>query len=263
MGLAGASIASAQSGLPVTGSAAVDATSADAKVAVEWLVDHGLQRLPRSFDGDKDWGDTKKVWSGVKMRMDGLELKTHRRFRDVEHGRWIKYQVNLPGDHMARPVEVRIHQVVPIVELSTAQQRWRIDSSVLVPMTFTAQIQRWSLGVKLFSVTVSGEMKVRMDSSATIGIYADYAKIPPDLIIDPHVERATLRLERFEVERVSHIGGDAAEAWGEIMQEVLVERFVKAQDDRLAQKLNKSIDKERDNLKISMSSWLMKLTPNK
>ncbi len=65
-----------------------------------------------------------------------------------------------------------------------------------------------------------------------------------------------LSLERFEVERVSHIGGDVAEQWGEVMQEILVERFVRKQNDNLVAKLNRSIEKERDDLRFSLADWL-------
>lgn len=227
-----------------------------ATASVQWLVDRAVNELPRTIDGDKGWGDTKKIWSGVKVRLDGLKVKTHRRYREVQHGRWIRYEVTLPRPSDRRGVEVTIESATPIVDPESGDQRWRIQSSVVAPMKFSARIQRWNLGAKLFSLSVEGKMKVRMQSTATIGFYPDYSNILPDLVIDPRVESAKMRLESFEVDRVSHIGGDAAEAWGEVMQEVLVERFVKAQDDRLADRLNKSIDKKRDDLRISMSDWI-------
>jgi hypothetical protein len=64
-----------------------------------------------------------------------------------------------------------------------------------------------------------------------------------------------LSLEGFEVERVSRIGGDAAEQWGEVMQEILVERLVRKQNDKLVEKLNRAIDKERAELRFSMREW--------
>ncbi|QDT07903.1 hypothetical protein K227x_63320 [Rubripirellula lacrimiformis] len=230
-----------------------------AKASVQWLVDRTLRQMPRSFDGDKDWGNTKKVWAGVKVRMDGLKLKTNRRWREVEHGRWIQYEVTLPDIDAARNLDITIDATKPIQDLQSGEQRWSIDSTIIAPMKFSARIQRWNRGVKLFSVTVTGTMKLRLRSTATIGIYPDYLKIPPDLVIDPRMEQADLKLQKFEVDRVSHIGGDAAEAWGEIVQEVLVQRFVEKQDERLVSKLNKAIEKQRDDLKISMADWLVQL----
>jgi hypothetical protein len=222
---------------------------------VQWLASLALRKMPRTFDGDKDWGDTKKLWAGVKIRRDGLKLKTHRRFREVEHGRWVKFQVTLPDATAASAAAVTIHQVVPSIDETTGDQRWKIDSSIVTPMKFTARIQRWNLGVRVFSMTVTGEMRVQFNSSASVGFLADYAEIPPALVIDPRVDHAQLVLESFEVDRVSRIGGEVAEQWGEVMEEILVDRFVKKQNDRLVSKLNKSIDKEREDLRLSLADW--------
>ena len=56
-------------------------TKEQARASVQWLADLALEKMPRTMKGDKDWGDTKKIWAGVKVRFDGLKMKTHRRFR--------------------------------------------------------------------------------------------------------------------------------------------------------------------------------------
>jgi hypothetical protein len=212
--------------------------------------------MPRTLEGDKDWGHTTKVWSGVKVRLDGFKLKTKRRHREVEQGRWVRYAVTLPDARAANAAQVTIHRVQPTVGESPGQSRWTIDSSIVAPMTFTARVQRWNLGVKLFSMTVSGDLRVRMDSSASIGFFADYEEIPPALVIAPRVREARLDLERFEVNRVSHVGGDVAEQWGELVEELLVDRLVRKQNEQLVAKLNRQIEKERGSLRLSMAQWL-------
>ncbi|MCH5376388.1 MAG: hypothetical protein JJ992_20660, partial [Planctomycetes bacterium] len=233
----------------------VSLSESQAQSSVQWLASVALDKLPRTLDGEKDWGDTKRVWDGVSIKRDGWQLKTHRRFRNVEHGRWIRYDVTFPEPGAGNAPSVAIQQVVPIEDSVTEQQRWRIDSSIVVPMTFTARIQRWNLGVRLLSVTVTGRMRIRLNSSATMGFFADYAEVPPALVIDPSVEQAHLALEHFEVDRVSHIGGDAAEHWGDLMEEILVERLVRKQNDKLVAKLNRSIEKERESLRFSLADW--------
>jgi hypothetical protein len=123
-------------------------------------------------------------------------------------------------------------------------------------MTFSAQIQRWNLGVKLFSVTILGEFTVRLDSTASVDFVTDYSVLPPALMFDPRIDQANLVLEHFEVDRVSHIGGDVAEEWGELMEDVIRDRLLKRQNEQLAAKLNRAIEKERDNLRVSMLDWL-------
>lgn len=230
---------------------AISVTDAQAKESIQWLASKAMKQLPQTINGDKNWGDTKKVWAGVKIRRDGFKLKTHRRWRDLEQGRWIKYDVTIPG----KPPRVTIRNVVPTVDAISGNRRWLIQSTVVAPMKFTARIQRWNLGVKLFSMTITGEIHIRLASATSVGFYADYAEIPPGLIIDPKVEHAQLVMERFEVDRVSHIGGDMAEGWGEVMQEILVEHLIHKQNDRIVDKLNRAIDKERDDLRISWSDW--------
>jgi hypothetical protein len=234
---------------------------AQTRMSVEWLASKAIKKMPHTIHGDKDWGHTKKLWAGIKVRRDGWKLKTNRRFREVEQGRWVRYEVTLPDPASPAAVGVSVHQVVPIVDHVTGDLRWQIDSSIVAPMNFTAQIQRWNLGIKLFSVTVSGQMQVRLTSSASVGFYADYAEIPPALVVDPRIDHAQLVLERFEVERISKIGGDVAEGWGEVIQEILVERLVKKQNPRLVSKLNHWIEQERDDLRLSMADWLASWQP--
>ena len=62
-------------------------------------------------------------------------------------------------------------------------------------------------------------------------------------------------MEHFEVDQISKIGGEVAEQWGELMEDLLVERLVKRQNEKLVSKLNRSIEKERDDLKLSLSVW--------
>jgi hypothetical protein len=241
---------------PLQSARTISTNEAQARASIQWLASLALGKMPQTLDGDKDWGETKKVWSGVKVRFDGLRLKTKRRYREVEQGRWVKYSVTLPDPKTPNAARVTIHRVEPALDESTGRQRWNIDSSVVAPMKFTARVQRWNLGVKLFSMTISGDMRVRLSSSTSIGFLADYAEIPPALVIDPRVNHAHLDLERFEVNRVSHIGGDVAEQWGELIEEVLVDRLVKKQNGRLVSKLNRSIEKERKDLRLSMADWL-------
>ncbi|MDB4393943.1 dihydroxy-acid dehydratase [Rhodopirellula sp.] len=167
------------------------------------------------------------------------------------NGRWIKYEVTLPDV----PPAIRIAEVTPTIHAFTGQQSWSIASSVVSPAEFTARVQRWNLGVKLFSVTVSGRARIRLNSTLSVGFHANYGEIPPGLVITPNVQKAELVMEHFEVDRVSKIGGDVAEQWGELMEEILIERLVKRQNKKLVSKLNKSIDKERDDLRLSLSEW--------
>ena len=229
-------------------------TVAQARASIEWLARKAIELSPRTYDGDKSWGNQKSLWAGVKVRFDDGKLKTKRRKRKVNHGRWIQYEVTLPPLARTDEISLSIDEVKELSDEDTGVMR--IKSTLSTPMTFTARIQRWNLGIRVFSVTVTGRMRVRLRSVMTLRMQPDYSEIPPALILGPKIEDADLKLEAFEVDRVSRVGGDVAEAWGEVMQEVMVERFIDRASDKLAGKLNKSIDKNRDKLRLSMTDWL-------
>ncbi len=227
---------------------------ADAKSSVQWLADLAVRKIPKTFDGDKDWGNVKKIWAGVKVRRDGFRLKTNRRFRDVNHGRWIRYELSLVDTLPAVPT-VTIEQVTSLsssTDSHGSDDGWQIQSTLSAPMRFTARIERWNYGLQWYSVSVSGHLRIRLRSSATIRFTADYTQIPPALVIDPYIEQAEISLDDFEVERISKIGGDVAEAWGEIIQTVIRERIRRKENASLAEKMNRAITKHRDDLRLSM-----------
>ncbi len=247
-------------------------TPQQVRTATQWLGDLAIRKMPRQIDGEKDWGKTKQVWSGVKMRMDGLRLKTHRRHRDVKHGRWIRYELNtasmLPIEvakrSAGRPGEqpsLVIDRVMPDQSdagllVAKSPDQWKIQSTLILPMSYSARVQRWNLDVRLFSVTVTGSIRLKIQTTSTIGFVIDYAEIPPAMVLDPRVVRANVELEQFKVNRISNVGGEFAQAWGEIVEEVLVERLVEKQGDRLTRQLNRAIEKQRDELRFSMTDWL-------
>jgi hypothetical protein len=93
---------------------------------------------------------------------------------------------------------------------------------------------------------------------ADVRIDPDYSEVPPAIQITPKILSAKISIDQFEVERVSRIGGDVAELWGDIVKELFTEKLVDAQNDKLVDKLNRSIDKNRDDLRISMATAIQK-----
>lgn len=230
------------------------------QAALQWLGDLALRNMPRQYKGDKDWGKTKRVWAGVHMRMDGLKLRTHRRHREVKHGRWIRYEVAVLPPPAAQP-KIVIETAARQTDTATDTNRWGIDSTLELPMQFTARVQRWNLGVRAVSMTVTGTMRLNVNVRGTVGFLVDYSEIPPGFAVDPLVQHVDLHLDSFKVQRISDLGGELAQGWGEVIEELLLERLVEKQGDRVKQKINESIEKHRSDLKISMSDWLTQYSP--
>ncbi|MCO8121164.1 hypothetical protein NHH03_05400 [Stieleria sp. TO1_6] len=246
-------------------SATEQLSAQQARAAVQSLLNLALSKTPRRYDGDKHWGDTKKIWSGVRLRRDGLRLSTKRRWREVQHGLQTRYHVQFPDQPGGQPnaplplvAQVRSVQTVPANEQSSAG--WQIDCTLTTPLDFAARIERWNLGMQFYSVEVSGHMTVRMDVRARLSARPDYSDIPPAIVIDPKIELATLHLDALHVDRVSKVGGEVAEQWGEIAERIVKEILLDDFNEKLPATLNKSIDKHRDDLRLSLSDWVANLT---
>lgn len=228
----------------------LDVGEAQATASIRWLVGLAMRQLPPTYSGDKDWGKTKSIWSGVDFRRDGLKLTTKRRRKDVRHGRWTKYELKLPPEGSGNRPQA---DVVSVTKLPSGV--WQIETVVTLPLDFDARIERWNLGVKWYSVSVTGKMRVRLHTVATLNMLADYSELPPALVVDPNIVQAHATLEYFEVERVSKIGGDVAEEFGDAVEKILRDVWLKKENDRLVAKLQKAIDKKRDDLRWSSAEW--------
>ncbi|WP_143543876.1 hypothetical protein [Rhodopirellula sp. MGV] len=225
-----------------------------ARRTVQELVDAGLELCPRTYDGDKHWGDTKKVWAGIDIDREGLKLKTHRRWKEVKHGLQTKYQVSFPGDPaQPPPVVAQVHST------ESMPNGWDIDCELITPLDFKARIERWNRGVKFYSVEITGKMKVGLRLKGLLNAFPDYAELPPAIVIDPSVQSAELTLMSLDVDRVSKVGGEVAEQWGELAEKVIRSVLLDDFNANLHKKLNRAIDKKRDRLRLSFADWMRQI----
>lgn len=222
-----------------------------ARESFQWLATLATGQIPEVIEGDKGWGNTKKVWAGVKFGNDGLRITTHRRYRDRRHGRWTRYRLTpAPRDSASQPpagVRVTVNRVQPL-----GGSRWQIDTTIRAPLAFDARVERWNLGVQWYSLSAEGELEVRVDATAVVGFYADYADIPPAFVVDPEITAAKIELERLRVRRISKLGRDVAKNLSDLMKTLIDETWVKKENGRLVGRLNEKIDRKRDDLRWSL-----------
>ena len=226
---------------------------------IQWLADRLMTHIPPTIDGDSHWGDTKSVWAGVKIRRDGLKLSTKRRRRELRHGRWIRYQIQLPvANQTGKPrsaVPATIHSLTPVIATDGSVGRWGVDSTIKTPAKFDVRVERWNLGVQWFSVQITGDMTLELDTKTRIGAQPDYSEVPPAIALVADVDNATLRVPYFEVNRISKLGGDVAEELGDLAEETILKLWLKSENKKLADKLNRAIEKNRDDMRWSMMDW--------
>ncbi|MEO2031914.1 MAG: hypothetical protein ABGZ35_07495, partial [Planctomycetaceae bacterium] len=116
--------------------------------AAEFLRATTLLLVPHSVVDEDDWGQTRRIQSGLNVRLDGVQLRTSRRWKNVKHGEWKRVEVTMldPAERFELQVEI-IPQDDPVASL------YRVRAKVRVGIK--GRQQRWANGVKLYSI--SGE----------------------------------------------------------------------------------------------------------
>jgi hypothetical protein len=230
---------------PALPSAAV-ATDEDA--AARFVTSLLREHLPREYEDTRKWGGTKRMWDGLHVRLDGLQLRTKRRWKDANHGTWKMYRVWLldPNEQL---------------DLTVTNVRRQEDGSVAFDLHAGAglgllgRVAEWRRDVQLFSLSAEGTARVRLSLQCQAALRLDPRKLPPDLVLIPKVNAAALEIDAFHIDRVSKIGGDVAEEIGREIRRTLEDKL--AEDGAgLAEKLNRQIAKNQDKLRLSLHDAL-------
>lgn len=207
-------------------------------------------RLPEKYVNDKQWGKTRPVFDGIRLRREGVKLETERRWKQVNDGVWKRYEVELPEDRDAVSLTVDRLDVVD-------QQRGRIVLHLETPVHLFGRVAVWERGVQLVSINADADAKVRLALTADVGLRFDILRIPPDLVLDPRVMDARIELVDFRLNRVSQLHGPLAKHLGEGLRET-IDDHVAATNATLVEKLNRQIDKQRDRLRLAWTDALSK-----
>ncbi len=223
----------------------------ETQAMLQWAADWVRETLPARYDGDKDWGQQKRVYAGVKLTTSDDRLSTKRRWRELNHGRWIKYTVDLQDPSLPERLDIRITRA-----WIDESQRIHFDALITAHIDWALQQERWTLGTRLFSVSARGTANVQMRLVGNVGLDVDLTRIPPDVVVTPVIESSELKLQRLKVDRVSKIGGEVAEAWGEVIEHLLQEEYLPKQQAKITGRLNRQIDRRSDRLRFSASDWL-------
>lgn len=207
------------------------------------------ENIPEHYQNDKDWNRTKKKYAGIKLRRDGWRIDTKRRWKEVRHGRWRRYRIDLinPDERL----EVRLSDFRWL-----AENRFHVRLTIVADMDLFARQARWNYDVQLYSIHVDAHARIQMQVDTTVGFHFDHSVLPPALVVAPVVERAQLELQRFEVDRISHIHGDLAKELGNAAEGLIRREIIDRQSAKLAERMNHQIQRHSDDLRISVADWL-------
>ncbi|MCU0712923.1 MAG: hypothetical protein MUC43_12750 [Pirellula sp.] len=219
---------------------------------VKWLV---LKNLPPHYEDLRKWDQTKEIVSGLNVRWEDGKIKTNRRRKTVKHGTWQRHIIDFIDP------QAKLAIVINKIDFSQPGQIG-FAMKLEMPLALYSQLKQYQRGFQWYSISVKADATVSLEIDCTVKIYVNAAKLPPDVRFDPVVERASISLLRFEVHRISHIGGDAAEFMGNQLRGLL-DKKLEEYDEKLAEKMNKQIAKQKDRLSLSLSDWMQKKSGQK
>lgn len=211
--------------------------------ATEFIKGLALILLPPKFTDDDDWGNTKRIQSGLNMKLDGFELKTSRRWKDVRHGLWRRVDATLID-----PIKFFDLQIWLLPKTDDNQPRYRISASLRIAVT--VRQQQWNRGLKVYSVSSDILTDVSVDTVIDFRSKLVEVEQKKRLQILPHIQSANVRVDRFLIRRISHAKGGAVKEFGSIF-EGLVRKVVEKKSQKLPQKINSKIEKKADRFQFS------------
>lgn len=225
----------------------------EAQRVLQWAADWVRQTLPATYRGDKDWGKQTRLYAGVRLTKHEGSLSTKRRWVEVGHGRWIKYDIDLhdPSSPDRLNIQITRAEIGP-------DQRIRFEAQIDTRVDLHIQQERWNLGTRLFSVSVKGEAALRMLVVGDVGFAFDLTRIPPDVVADPNIRSTELSLISLKVDRISKIGGEVAEAFGDVAERIIRDEYLPKQQAKITARLNRQIDRRRDQFRFGASQWLLR-----
>lgn len=206
------------------------------------------ENLPADFESRDNWGHTTEIWAGVDIRREGLQIKTKRRKKQVNDGTWKLVRVQFIEPDQNLRLEVLDVRPLPA-------GRVEVDLAVDSKLAVFARLSQWELGVQLISLSANAQAQTQFRVRCDLGMKLDPTKLPPDVILDPVVREAELRLVDFRLERVSQVGGSLAHELGKQARDLL-DREVAKQNAKLPEKINRQIGKNREQLRLSVQDLL-------
>jgi hypothetical protein len=237
--------------------AAAASLAEDGPATSGFEVDAGLQEMvtdlargfiPDKYEDNRKWGKTKKVFDGLHVRREGLRIKTHRRWKQVNHGTWTRYEVRLRNPE--ERFKIRLHNPRRLPDGRAA-----VDIHCDARLRSFARLSEWQYGVQLISLSAEADADVQLVMQCTFRINLDLSHLPPEVVVDVKVDEADVTIRRFRMRRVSQLSGPLVKQLSHEVREVLEDQIAKRRE-KMVQKINRQIAKNEDKLRLSLTSVL-------
>lgn len=220
---------------------------------VAWLERMIRDNLPPTYEDDRKWGQQKEVWDGIKLRREGLRVETERRLKTVNAGTWTKYAIAIVEPEERLFIEFQRLETLPDGRIAFAV-------AVECSLDVFGRLSQWVRDVQLVSLSANADAAARLTLEGTVKFNLNPLKFPPDVSIQPHVDRAQVELIYYRVRRISQLGGDWAKVLGNGLRKVVDEKL-EDMNGKLVDKINKQLAKQSDKLSFSTQDWLRSKLP--
>ncbi len=203
-----------------------------------------LGHLPHDFKQDKDWGRQAERFDGLKVRRKGLQIRTRRRKKMVNHGSWKKFNASLVDP--ANRFSVSVKNMREADEGKVA-----FDLHCRSDLKIDGRVAKWVKGVQLYSLSLDGKARVNLAVTVELETVMDVTKFPPDLIFRPQATAAHLEVDDFRIDRISKVGGEVSQqatSWARSA----IEEKIEAEEAKLVDKINADLKKNEKKLRLSL-----------
>lgn len=231
---------------PRTSNQTENSTQTDAGEKIDQLLTRlVLENIPHEFEDTKDWGRQVERWDGIKFQREGLKIETKRRKKLVNDGTWTRYSVQLRDPKEKFSIQIKNMR-------ESTENKFTLEIHFVSELSLTARHSKWLRGVQLFTVSAEGFASLRLVVSVDLEIKPVSLKIPPDFVVSPVVKKADIVLDEFRIDRIAKIGGEVSQQITKAIRSELEEKIEK-KEPKLVLRMNKEIDKNRDDLRISIA----------
>jgi hypothetical protein len=205
------------------------------------------EAIPREYERSQDWGRKRKITTGLRSSGNFFKFDIHRRKREVNDGVWKKYRVTLiePDNNLS----VRIENLRKV-----DSGRYSLTLFVTARLHGWARATVYESGVHIISLEAEGDTSVRLWIDAEIGFETVPGKsFVPGVAIRPVVTGARLKLDNFELTRISDVRGPIVRELGDGLRHLIEDKL---SGPELVTKINRSIEKRRSRLELSPDKLL-------
>jgi hypothetical protein len=204
-----------------------------------------LKNLPADYENTKQWGGTKRVWDGLHVSLDGLRIKTKRRWKDANHGTWKRYRAWLIDPDQEFDIQVENMAATP-------EGKAAFDVVIDTRLGAWGRLSEYVRDVQLLSISAEADARVRLRARCEMSLRLDLSKSPPDVLLEPRVVSSQLTLVDFHIFRISDLHGPLVHEFGEELHDVLQDEIANRQA-KLVGRINRQLEKHEDDLRLSVS----------